>query len=140
MLGHGLVAGAAYAAWRAWQTRVPQPATDVEWEPAPFPFPPTPRVRAAGRDTGHDAGGDHVHVPESVTPGGGPEVDGIVTGVEPWMEPLDGTCPASHPVKAKLSSGIFHVPGGANYDRTVPDRCYVDGAAAEADGLRRAKH
>ena len=35
-----------------------------------------------------------------------------------WVEPDDGACPASHPVKAKLASGIFHVPGGANYDRT----------------------
>jgi hypothetical protein len=42
-------------------------------------------------------------------------------------------------VKAKLSSGIFHVPGGMNYERTRPDRCYVDSAAAERDGLRRSK-
>ena len=48
-------------------------------------------------------------------------------------------CPTSHPVKAKLSSKIFHVPGSASYDRTNPDRCYVDAAAAEADGLRPAK-
>jgi hypothetical protein len=45
----------------------------------------------------------------------------------------------SHPVKAKLSSGIYHLPGGQNYERTKPDRCYVDAAAAEADGLRAAK-
>ena len=30
-------------------------------------------------------------------------------------------------------------PGGMNYDRTKPDRCYLDGAAAERDGLRAAK-
>jgi hypothetical protein len=51
----------------------------------------------------------------------------------------DGSCPVSHPVKGKLSSGIYHVPGGANYERTVPDRCYVDETAAERDGLRRSK-
>ena len=45
----------------------------------------------------------------------------------------------THPVKAKLASGIYHVPGGGNYDRTKPDRCYVDADAAEADGLRAAK-
>ena len=57
-----------------------------------------------------------------------------------WVEPdADGGCPESHPVKAKLSSGIFHVPGGANYERTKPDRCYVDEAAADADGLRPSK-
>ena len=56
-----------------------------------------------------------------------------------WLEPVDGDCPASHPVKAKLSSGIYHLPGGLSYDRTHPDRCYRDAAAAEADGLRPAK-
>ncbi len=56
-----------------------------------------------------------------------------------WVEPEDATCPASHPVKAKLTSGIFHEPGGANYARTVPDRCYRDPDAAAADGLRAAK-
>jgi len=56
-----------------------------------------------------------------------------------WIEPDAGACPASHPLKAKLSSGIFHVPGGANYERTQADRCYETPAAAEADGLRAAK-
>jgi hypothetical protein len=55
------------------------------------------------------------------------------------VEPVDGACPSSHPVKAKMSSKIFHVPGGLNYERTVPDRCYLDPAAAEADGLRQSK-
>jgi hypothetical protein len=57
----------------------------------------------------------------------------------PWLEPVNGECPSTHPVKAKLSSGIFHVPGGAMYERTKPDRWYRDAAAAEADGLRAAK-
>ena len=57
----------------------------------------------------------------------------------PWVDPVDGTCPGTHPVKGKLSSKIFHVVGGLNYERTVPDRCYLDRAAAEADGLRPAK-
>lgn len=56
-----------------------------------------------------------------------------------WISPDEGSCPASHPIKAKESSGIFHVPGGLAYDRTVPDRCYPDVAAAEADGYRQAK-
>jgi hypothetical protein len=41
-------------------------------------------------------------------------------------------------VKAKMSSKIFHVAGGLNYERTRPDRCYRDPAAAEADGLRKS--
>jgi len=55
-----------------------------------------------------------------------------------WVEPQGDVCPASHPVKGKLTSGIFHLPGGANYARTKPDRCYATGEAAEADGLRAA--
>jgi hypothetical protein len=43
-------------------------------------------------------------------------------------------------VKAKLASGIFHVPGGANYARTRADRCYASTEAAEADGLRPSKN
>jgi micrococcal nuclease len=56
-----------------------------------------------------------------------------------WVEPSGDVCPTTHPVKAKLSSKIFHLPGMLNYDRTKPDRCYRDGDAAEADGLRPAK-
>jgi len=58
----------------------------------------------------------------------------------PWVEPgPGGETPATHPIKAKMASGIFHVPGGLNYARTRPDRCYRDVAAAEADGLRPSK-
>jgi hypothetical protein len=56
-----------------------------------------------------------------------------------WVEPVGDVCPTTHPVKGKLVSKIFHVPGGLSYDRTKPDRCYRDAAAAEADGLRPAK-
>ena len=56
-----------------------------------------------------------------------------------WTEPVDGACPDGFPVKAKLSSGIFHVPGMVNYARTTPDRCYASPEAAAADGLRPAK-
>jgi hypothetical protein len=57
-----------------------------------------------------------------------------------WVVPEPGgACPASHPVKGKLKSKLYHLPGMFAYDRTNPDRCYADEAAAEADGLRRAK-
>jgi hypothetical protein len=56
-----------------------------------------------------------------------------------WVEPMGAVCPTTHPVKGKLGSLIFHLPGGLNYERTRPDRCYLDAAAAEADGLRPAK-
>ena len=56
-----------------------------------------------------------------------------------WLEPVDGECPSTHQVKAKMGSGIYHLPGMAAYARTNPDRCYIDATAAEADGLRPAK-
>lgn len=97
----GLLAGAAYAAWRAFDSR--RTDTGVDWSEQQFPFPPA----ASGRPTSAD--------------------------------PVDGECPDGFPVKGKLDSGIYHLPGNGNYDRTTPDRCYVDAAAAEADGLRAAK-
>jgi hypothetical protein len=64
----------------------------------------------------------------------------IVPEPEAWVEPTaDGGCPDGYPVKAKLSSKIFHVPDGALYERTAPDRCYASSEAAEADGLRASK-
>ena len=56
-----------------------------------------------------------------------------------WVAPLEGDCPDGYPIKAKLSSKIYHQPGGAMYERTKPDRCYASAEAAEADGLRAAK-
>lgn len=76
---------------------------------------------------------------EEEEPEGQPEAQAATETQSGWVEPDGASCPASHPVKAKLSSGIFHLPGMLAYERTVPDRCYVDEAAAEADGLRKAK-
>jgi hypothetical protein len=121
-LGAGILGGAAYAAWRAWNARMPARPRGVEWSTAPFPFPPVPH--GTPREAAVAAVAPVAAAPAPVA----------------WVEPnADGTCPATHPVKAKLASGIFHVPGGANYARTKPDRCYVDAAAALADGLRASK-
>jgi hypothetical protein len=57
-----------------------------------------------------------------------------------WVAAENGACPLSHPVKANVNSGIYHVPGGQFYARTKAERCYVDAAAAEADGYRAAKN
>ena len=120
-LGAGVLGGAAYAAWKAWSARVPTQPRGVEWSTAPFPFPPVPRETSPLVDS-HSAS---------------PPVGSVVVS---WVEPgADGECPASHPIKAKLTSGIYHSPGGANYARTKPDRCYTDEAAAAADGLRPSK-
>jgi len=59
--------------------------------------------------------------------------------LEPWVDPDGNICPETHPVKGKLSSMIFQVPGNFAYDRTNPDRCYQSADAATADGMRPAK-
>lgn len=56
-----------------------------------------------------------------------------------WVDPVDGACPLTHPVKGNESSQIYHVPGSRFYDMTIPERCYRDEAAAEADGMRAPK-
>jgi hypothetical protein len=91
----------------------------------------------------------HVDVPpaRSGTPGveGGGGSGGAVRSrrprrSEPWQEPApDGTCAPSHPIKVKLRSGLFHLPGMFAYERTKADRCYRTSADAEADGFERAK-
>jgi hypothetical protein len=70
------------------------------------------------------------------TPADSPDESPLVPN---WVEAVDGSCPASHPVKAKVASGIYHLPGSSFYARTRPERCYVDVAAAEADGYRAAR-
>jgi hypothetical protein len=112
----GLLGGAAIVALRALQGRNPVPvAAPADWPAIPGTTP------LAGT------------LPDE----GGPEPE--ATPMAAWVEPVGGECPETHPVKAKLASGIFHVPGGFSYARTRPDRCYLDAAAAEADGLRPAK-
>jgi hypothetical protein len=124
LLGAGIVAGIAYAGWRAWKTRVPD--SDVHWDAsAPFPFPPVPRPTPSTPPASAD-----------VPPPAPAPSEPAAAFVEPGA---DGACPLTHPVKAKLASGIYHVPGGGNYDRTKPDRCYASAEAAETDGLRPAK-
>ena len=123
LFGLGLVAGVGYAAWRYFEKQ--RGESRVDWEPQPFPYPPQPRETPA-------AAGGAATAPATTAPATTAEA------TTAWVEPTGETCPASHPVKAKMSSQIFHVPGGASYDRTRPDRCYRDAAAAEADGLRKA--
>ena len=127
-IGLGVVAGAAYAVWRVIEKN--QTPGTSGWEPQPFPFPPQPRAATQPEP------------PSDSAVSAAPRTSGGSDAPEPnpgYVEPIDGACPASHPVKAKLASGIFHVPGGQSYERTTPDRCYVDAAAATRDGLRASK-
>ena len=114
----GLLAGVAVVVWRMIASRTPD--TDgMTFTSAPFPLAAPPR-------------------PERPVPRPAPVVT-TAPGPTAWVEPEDGACPVTHPVKAKIASGIFHVPGGLSYERTRADRCYLDAAGAESDGLRPAK-
>lgn len=77
---------------------------------------------------------------------GGVVTDGVSSTDEPatddsgtWVEPVDGHCPLSHPIKANENSHIYHSPGGRFYARTRAERCYANPADAEAGGYRAAK-
>lgn len=55
------------------------------------------------------------------------------------VEPVDGTCPASHPIKGNKSSMgalIYHTTASASYERTRPEACFATEADAEAAGYR----
>jgi hypothetical protein len=147
----GLLAGAAYAAWRFLASRSPDTAgvtfqaSPVPGLPRPVPRIDTPAPAAAPAASAAAAEPVVASAPDAperpLVDGAGatpiPEAD--ITGSTPWVDPIDGECPVSHPVKAKLTSGIYHLPGGGNYDRTRAERCYVDADAATADGLRAPK-
>ena len=123
-----VVAGTAYAVWRWFESQ--RSESGLSWEAQPAPFPPQPRAEnpaTPARPVTATEPAAAQAAPTAPTRGG-----------DAWVEPTDGACPASHPVKAKMSSKIFHVAGGLNYERTHPDRCYRDPAAAEADGLRKS--
>jgi len=140
-VGAGILAGLGYAAWRTYRARVPTaPPGSIEWETAPFPFPPAPRPTSTPAPRPQPVAQPKAEPAPAPTPKPKPIKAAKKKTIEAWVEPNgSGACPKSHPVKAKMSSGIFHVPGGQNYDRTNPDRCYVDADAAQADGLRQSK-
>jgi hypothetical protein len=53
------------------------------------------------------------------------------------------SCPLTHPIKGNFTthSGepcIYHVPGGEFYDKTKPERCYLNEAEAVQGGCRRS--
>lgn len=60
---------------------------------------------------------------------------------EPDSVPGDGTASvrAGYPIKGNGRSGIYHVPGGFAYDRTVASICFRSVEAAQAAGFRASK-
>lgn len=111
-----LVAGAAACWWR--QRTRSRAAAETAPESPPTGFGAAPGAEPA--------------------PAPNPAADQEVEAA-PWVLPVDGQCPSGYPVKANDNSGIYHLPGGRSYERTVAERCYATAEAAEADGYRPSK-
>ncbi len=128
-----LLGGAGYAVWSVIQRRNAAPAAaSPEWppidaSPAPAPVDDAAAGPAAMAGQRSDDARDTDPAPAATAES------------ERWIEPIDGACPISHPIKANDNSGIFHLPGGRFYDRTDAERCYARAEDAEADGYRAAK-
>ena len=130
----GLVVGAALAVFKVVQSRRPEPQPYAPGGPPVDTVPPAP---SAEPEVPRPTTVESVEVGTRDRAAGAPAADR--SPADPWVDPDDGICPASHPVKAKLTSGIYHLAGMAAYERTRADRCYCDEETAQADGLRRAK-
>jgi micrococcal nuclease len=50
-------------------------------------------------------------------------------------------CPTSHPVKGNVGGNgrVYHLPGTRDYERTDPELCFADAAAAKAAGFRPSR-
>lgn len=59
--------------------------------------------------------------------------------VRSWVEPVGNLCPTTHPVKAKLGSKVFRLPGKPGYETSRPDRCYASEGAARRAGFTEAQ-
>lgn len=160
-----LVLGAAAAVYKVAQARKPSPALPEgdAWPPTPkqAPKPPeraqaapasapnTPVYQAPVAPPTGAAGAAGAAAATAATAAAGAEVPAkpnvpaakkaTANASAPWVDPVDGSCPTTHPLKAKMTSLIYHLPGMTAYARTRPDRCYRDEDAAQADGLRKAK-
>jgi len=108
-----LVVGAAVCWWRRSRSRV-----EADSSPADF---------------GAEPGAEPAPAPNPVVDEEAEEAEAR------WVLPVDGECPPGYPVKANDNSGIYHLPGGRSYERTVAERCYATAEAAEADGYRQSK-
>lgn len=121
---------------------------DEEWEDDATPWPPvqpmveveTPAVATApGAGVKKASTTTAAGTPAKNTPAAKKKAPAPAGVPSAWVAPEGRVCPESHPVKAKLTSRIFHLPGMAAYNRTTPDRCYPDESSAVEDGFTKAQ-
>jgi hypothetical protein len=135
-----LLATVIAALSRVRAARRPAPFSSTTWDRRPETRPapqaqaaPAPRAAAATQAVAVPA------TPAAAPPAHAAAPPTQAAAPPAWVEAIDGAAPPTHPVKAKVSSGLYHLPGMVAYARTRPDRCYVDASAAEGDGFTRAK-
>lgn len=75
-----------------------------------------------------------------------PTAAAIATQASIGVRPQGGACPSEAPIKGNVrdrepdkGAKIYHLPGGASYDVTDPERCFVSEADAQAAGYRRSE-
>ena len=115
----GVLAGGGYVGYRTWSRKQSLPSASPEWPPL-SPMADKTASTSAPRPAPVETAPETVESPR-------------------WLPPVDGQCPPGYPLKANENSGIYHVPGGRFYDRTVAERCYANAEDAIADGYRQAK-
>lgn len=137
LLGLTAIGAVGVACWRAWRSR----RDDTGPGRAPSDERPSLTIVADPPVAGPEPEQEPRPEPEpAVEPEPAPEPAAAPSApAVTWADPVDGACPDGYPIKANVRSGIYHVPGGLSYERTIPSRCYADAEAAEADGYRRAK-
>ena len=116
----GVLASGGYGAYRVWQQRQSPAAAPAPWPPLGTEARATPKTAVTIADS-TDTDSMPAEPPER------------------WKAPVNGECPDGYLVKANDNSGIFHVPGGRFYARTVAERCYANADDAISDGYRPAK-
>ena len=121
------------------QSPFSQPTTETA-DTAPTDTAPTDTAPADTADTAPAGAAPADTAPSVATP----KVEGTSgsapqSGEVRWVKPVDGQCPQGFPIKVKEASGIFHVPEGLFYKRTIPTRCYASEEDALADGFRKAR-
>lgn len=69
--------------------------------------------------------------------------DGGSGGSEPGVAPVSkSNCPSTHRIKGNIASDgekIYHIPSGAYYGVTNPERCFSTRTQAESAGYRASK-
>ena len=133
LLRLAVLAGLGFVAWRLYQLLQEDEDYSHEWARAAAPpaAPPPAPVATRGEQPVAEPAGNATAAATASNP--------TAAATETWVKPDGSTCPPGYPVKAKIGSKVYRLPGMFSYEESKPERCYRDEAAAIADGFTRAK-